>query len=238
MKKIVVAALLFLAVAPLAWGEVTLQGVRGEVKVLKHGAQSWTSAEEAMTLEPGDKLKIGEESSVEILMDKGSVTLSEKTEFGVKDYQSTDDQFRASLELTLGRLKAKVDKLRPGSEFKVTTPTSVAAVRGTVFGLRVYGEQGNLFTDLNVDEDTVNFCTLDLTQCFDVEAGKDSTGSEGDVSDPDKGQEDEPEDTDEPKTIDDQYQGQKGFDQEPEEEEPEAPPDEEDAPRDLQFGKG
>ena len=205
VRKIFFAFLALAAFSMRAWADTAaLQNVHGDVAVLKHGGKDWIPGREAMTLDAGDRVKTGGNSSVEIQMDAGLVSLGEKTQFGLKKFETTEGQIKASLELTLGKLKAKVEKLREGSEFKVMTPTSVASVRGTVFDLWVFEYLEELFTRLDVTDGVVRLCGLNQAKCEDVGTGQHATSGKGDVTEP--GEEAEG-------TIGDQYNSQEGLDQ-------------------------
>ncbi len=204
MRKIIFGLLLTLMLIPQAWAATaSLQNIQGEVLILKHGTKDWATAKDAEALEAGDKIKTGAHSSVDIQMDKGLVSLGEKTEFGLKELEFSDDQLKASLELTLGKLKAKVEKLKEGSQFKITTPTAVASVRGTLFDMWVFDYLGELFTRLGVEEGLMKFCTLDEIKCEDVAGGEHGTAGSGGVTPPET----------EDKPVSDEFNAQEGFDQ-------------------------
>ena len=118
MTRIIFGVFLFFTAIPNSLAApMTLGGIQGDVRVLKHGAKDWVPAQEKMEVEAGDQLKTGEKSAVEIQIEKGSLSLGEKTQFGVKRYEVGKEEWvTASLELTLGRLKAQVKKMKKGSE--------------------------------------------------------------------------------------------------------------------------
>lgn len=179
---------LFLALIPLSWAAdpLMLVEIRGEVQVLKKGAARWISAEEKMPLEMGDKVKTGKKSRVNIEMGMGTVTLYGKTEFAVKEYSLNELQLNTSLQLTLGKLKAKVnkDRMKEDPRFEITTPTSVAAVRGTTFSLQVYESQGEILTRLDVLEGVVHFSDEEEKQSVEVSAGNHTFADEEEVMPP------------------------------------------------------
>ncbi len=257
MKKMIFAALLFFGVLSSGWAQgLVVEKPKGEVQVLKKGTSDWVQAQQGMPLESGDKVKTGEKSSVSIQWEKGTLELAEKTDFSVTEHAAKDDQIKTSLELTLGKLKAKVDKLNQGSEFKITTPTSVAAVRGTFFGLWVYEYLGDFFSRLDVWDGIVNFGDKDSDENFDVDSGKYATGGEEGITKPkDEEGEGTPEEGDNPlddksSTGTDPFDAQDGFqqdsfgsqdnngnfpDEQPEEPEKEKSPNDgkDDTPRDV-----
>jgi len=71
-----------------------------------------------------------------------------------------------------------VQKLPKGSIFEVKTPTSVTAVRGTVFGLFVYMVAQQYFTQLEVFENSVAFSNLAGDQTYVINEGQDSVANQ------------------------------------------------------------
>lgn len=228
MKKIlgfiILAGFLFI---PSGWAADTLQilNLQGDVQVLISGSNVWQPASKGMTLSPGDQVKTANASSVEIQAGQGLVTLDENTQFAVNEHTVVGpDEMKTSLQLALGKLKAKVEKLKGDSEFKVVTPTSIAGVRGTWFDMWVYLFNNEFFSRLEVNEGLVNFADLDSDQNVDVGEGEYSTGGEEGVSDPQPtpeeasmdtegdGQEDEEVDQTD-NSIGDQFNAQPGFEQ-------------------------
>ncbi len=200
---------------PVCWADTMLIGkIKGEVQVLKNGASAWMAGTEGMVLEAGERIKTGDQSSAELRMEKGYITLEEKTEFVLKEFQSKEEQIRASMELTLGKLKARVKKMKTGSEFKITTPTSVAAVRGTFFDLWVYLFQGSLFTRLDVSEGLVHFSDLSGQVEKDVQEGQTATGGLGEVTNPKPTDSGGGDSSGPPETIDQASEETPGFQQE------------------------
>ena len=109
--------------------------VKGEVIVTRANPGKTEPAKIGMFLHPGDGIKTGADSYTSIIFqDDGSrVKLDPNTSLTL---QATRKQKKLSKKMSLGagKMWAKVSKKR-GTDFQVTTPTSVASVKGTSFGL-------------------------------------------------------------------------------------------------------
>jgi hypothetical protein len=117
--------------------EARITGATGEVVV--HPAGGGDPAEGAvdMPLEEGDRVVTSEGSTAEITLDGQSlITLQENSDFTLENTARRESIF----SLSLGSILAKIQKLGEQS-MKIRTPSSVAAVRGTEFGVDVEGSQ-------------------------------------------------------------------------------------------------
>ncbi len=113
--------------------DTRLGAVSGDVTVYPADGSPETSGEAGMPLEEGDRLSVAEGGSAEVALDGGSlITVREKSEFKVEKAGKADSWF----SLTAGSLLAKIQKLG-AQRLRVRTPTAVAAVRGTEFGVEV-----------------------------------------------------------------------------------------------------
>ncbi|MFZ5801984.1 MAG: FecR family protein [Candidatus Omnitrophota bacterium] len=169
--------LMFFSGSAVAFAEpVTLQEMKGEVQILKKGQVDWTPATQGMTLEAGDRVQTLEKAKAVLVFSHGRVDLDEKTDYGIDQMENASGLVTATTSLNLGKLKAKIEKMKAGSEFKITTPTSVATVRGTFLGMWVFQFQGNLFTYLDVFDGIVGFSNLDGSGGGDYGPGEHVTG--------------------------------------------------------------
>jgi len=187
MKKSVIFSLflvLTLVLSVQAFAASSLKSLKGTVQVQKAGTQDWAPAQKGMALELGDHIKTGDKSRAKIDLGKATVELGEKTEFAVKEQVVEGEKRVTKSDLAIGHLKAKVDKLKPGSTFEIMTPTSVAAVRGTIFDLFVFLQNGEFITKLAVDDGTVNFSDLGGNKNVNVEEDEQSSGDKNGVTDP------------------------------------------------------
>ena len=89
-----------------------------------------------MPRKEGDRVVVGEGGSAEVALDGGSlITVREKSDFKIEKSAKGDTSFF----LQFGSLLAKIQKLG-NQRMRVRTPTAVAAVRGTEFGVDVDGD--------------------------------------------------------------------------------------------------
>ena len=122
---------------PQAEYESRLTAVKGEVTVITAEAPEGVAGEADMPLAAEDKVKTGPDSSAELAFSgEHCVSLRSNSELAITSLKRDD----AELNLALGSLLAMVRSLAGGS-FRVRTPSAVAAVRGTEFGVEV--EAGN-----------------------------------------------------------------------------------------------
>ena len=130
----------------------------GDVFVMKAGTDSWTEAEVGMSLEDGDMIKTGDDSSAEITFFDGStVELQPGTEIEIAslDISADTDSTTITLEQTIGATISRViNIIDPASSYEVETPSGAAAVRGSVMVVCVTGDgtswianqKGNIWT--------------------------------------------------------------------------------------------
>jgi len=145
MKSISLAlALLLAAAAPVlaqaeSW-DARLGAVSGDVTVVAADGSPEVSGEDGMPLEEGDRVVVAEGGSAEVALDGGSlITVREKSDFKVEKTDKGDSSFF----LQVGSLLAKIQKLGT-HRLRVRTPTAVAAVRGTEFGVEVDGNNSHV----------------------------------------------------------------------------------------------
>jgi hypothetical protein len=109
--------------------------VKGDVMVTRANPGDTEPAKAGMFLYSGDMIKTGDKSYTDIIFqDDGSrLKLDPETTLTL---EATRTQKRLSKKVRLGagKMFAKVSKRR-GTEFQVTTPTSVASVKGTDFSM-------------------------------------------------------------------------------------------------------
>ena len=151
--------------------------VKGNVEV-RHGdsGTSYNVAKAGELLKDEDFVRTGANAFAVLIYldDKSMVKLKGNTNLSIRG-KRTGKGLEKNLELTGGTVKAVVSKQRRG-EFKITSPTSVASVKGTSFwivtntqtGDVVYNEEGvvqvtNLATGAIVDllENQTGFSTPD-----------------------------------------------------------------------------
>jgi hypothetical protein len=121
-----------------AASEAKITRIEGEAQVLKKGkidgTMSWKPARLNMPLAVDDQLKSGSESLVEITYSQGAVMrLAENTTCSIKKMGDA----AVSTSVPKGNVWVNMKKLASaGRDFELTTPTAVAAIRGTVFQMQ------------------------------------------------------------------------------------------------------
>ncbi|MBI3316706.1 MAG: hypothetical protein HYZ85_01705 [Candidatus Omnitrophica bacterium] len=101
--------------------------VEGDVKILKANTEEWKSAKKEMILETGDQLLTGENSFIEFSYDEFFLNIAkidQKTKAEFRSIEPTD------LYMEDGTIFSALDGLG-GNKYSISTPTAVAAVRGT-----------------------------------------------------------------------------------------------------------
>jgi hypothetical protein len=145
MKTLLTTCLAFaVLVAPVCAQEETwdtrITGVSGEVTVRPVDGTPEVSGVTDMPLEEGDVVVVAEDASAEVALDGGSlITVREKSELKIEKAAKGDSTFF----LSIGSLLAKISKLGT-ARLRVRTPTAVAAVRGTEFGVEVDGDDSHV----------------------------------------------------------------------------------------------
>jgi VCBS repeat-containing protein len=130
----------------------------GDVFVMKAGTDDWIEAEVEMSLEVGDSIKTGDDSSAEITFFDGStVELQPGTEIEIAslDISADTGSTTITLEQTIGATISRVINIvDPASRYEVETLSGVAAVRGSILVVCVTGDgtswianqKGNIWT--------------------------------------------------------------------------------------------
>jgi hypothetical protein len=127
----------------------------GNVSVMKAGTGSWIEAQVGMSLEVGDSIKTGDNSSAEITFFDGStIELEAGTEIEIASLDISGDtgSTTITLEQTIGNTISRVTKIvDPASRYEVETPTGVVAVRGSA--MQVYVIEDGTTWAINLEGD-------------------------------------------------------------------------------------
>jgi len=102
--------------------------VEGEVHIKTPTDKQWITAAEDMFLPQGTKIKTGNNSSCEIVLDKEFINvigLEQNTTVNI------DSLYPAKINLPKGRVFAFIKELEEGSTFEIRTPTAIGGARGT-----------------------------------------------------------------------------------------------------------
>ncbi|MFH0985626.1 MAG: YDG domain-containing protein [Candidatus Omnitrophota bacterium] len=114
----------------------------GKEVFVKSRSGKWVSAQDGMVILPGDEVKTLKGSSAEVLLDDGKIgqiEVREGTLFRINkaDVDPKTGDRTTLIDLALGKILVKVEKLKGNSKFEVKTPTSYTGVRGTTFEVSV-----------------------------------------------------------------------------------------------------
>ncbi len=158
---IIAAGGLFYLLSPASAVPATLYVREGSVEV-KSG-DAWSVAQNGMELDIGNSVRTLADSLASIIFyDNSVVRLESNTEVNIKELTSSKGTSTVSLKQQTGEIWSKVLKLAGvGTDLEVETPTTVATIRGTAFGVVVRGNS----TDVVVAEGKIN------TRSYQVKEG-------------------------------------------------------------------
>jgi hypothetical protein len=173
MKKFFILGVLLIAlfitsgfIARLQAAEILY--IEGNVQAQIAPEKAWKKAEPGMQLNIGDSIKTARRSKADIILDKDqkqSIRVEERT---LLILDSTSPGLINKIDLSQGKVYANVDKVMAGLSFEVSTPSSVAGVRGTGWSvgserqrdevatyegdvyLKTFNEQKNLLSETTV----------------------------------------------------------------------------------------
>lgn len=120
-----------------------IASLEGDVWFRKSGTTEWKGAEKGMLLLENDEIKTGENAKAEILLDAGGETgkldlaSNSQMRFEAMGQDPMTQDKTTLLDLAVGKVLVKAEKLRGNSTFQVKTPTSICGVRGTLFEVSV-----------------------------------------------------------------------------------------------------
>jgi hypothetical protein len=133
----------------------------------KESGKTWEKAVRGQTLASGDMVRTGEGALAIIkFKDNSLVRLREKSELTLTGTQ-TGNTMSKSVEVQTGVVGFNVAKQRAGEEFRFTSPTSVASIRGTAGVMNSASEADTL----TVTEGLVKLFNRKSSRTVDVGAG-------------------------------------------------------------------
>ncbi len=133
-----------------AWGSAQAQmqpasaelvRATGRVDLMPKGQTAWTQASVGARLVEGDQIRALANSSADLTLPDGStILIAENTRFAVTklDYDANNRDRDASFHVVAGKVRAQVSQAAVSvvrarqSNFNISTPSGVAAVRGTI----------------------------------------------------------------------------------------------------------
>jgi len=126
---------------------VTVADVQGKAEVMSQDSGSWAPVTFGMKVGAGDTVKTEKDSYVDLSFDVSGqdalVRVDADSSMKIADYIASSDiaNKKIALELTMGDVLVKANKLKNESQFQVRTPTSLVGVRGTGFKVSVSAEK-------------------------------------------------------------------------------------------------
>jgi Leucine-rich repeat (LRR) protein len=127
----------------------------GNVSVMKAGTDTWIEAEVEMSLEPGDTIRSGDNSSAEItFLDGSTIELQAGTEVEVVSLNISTETDSATIRIkqTIGSIIFRVTKIvDPASRYEVETPAGTVAIRGSAMQVNVIEDGTTRATNLEGD---------------------------------------------------------------------------------------
>ncbi|MBI5358481.1 FecR domain-containing protein [Candidatus Amesbacteria bacterium] len=133
-----------------------LASATGDVQVQRN--QIWSKANGEEKVSKDDVVKTGDNSNATILFGSGSlIRVDANSQIALTDYAKDGESWIIKINQIVGRTWNRVQKLVGSSVYEVNTPTAVATVRGTAFGVDADPTK-SAFT---VDEGTVSAKLVD-----------------------------------------------------------------------------
>ena len=132
-------------------GKATVYEVSGDVTYAVQGSPVEKKLKKGQVLSPGDTVHTDSGATVSISFDasyKNAIRIPENSQAVLEGIEPTN------IRIINGSVFSSVDGLAQGSSWKVTTPSTVAAVRGTLYLVNYQATSGNFFAaTVNVPND-------------------------------------------------------------------------------------
>ena len=143
--------------------------IKGDVSVLYKGLNSEQVLKPGSPLSYQDNIKTGKNGYIALMYldDKTVVKMLGNSDLTIMGDRS-GNKINKSLDIKYGRVAANV-KPQKGKEFRVSTPTSVASVKGTEFAIQSDPSTGDSFTLIEGLIEVTNSITGESTE---VEEGE------------------------------------------------------------------
>ena len=130
--------------------------MKGLVMVKPAGSRKYIPAYKGQMLKNGEWLKTSDGVFVAIVfLDGSNIKIQQQTEVKITSYRMTAKELKTNLDMSKGQAWSDVAEQGSGGEFKITTPTAVASVKGTEFDLEYDSENDE--TTLIVVEGQITF---------------------------------------------------------------------------------
>ena len=127
------STLLFSAESKVVAAISTLKGL---VMVKPVGSRKYIPAYKGQMLKSGEWIKTKDGVFVAIVfLDGSNIKIQQQTEVRIMSYRQAAKELRTNLMMSKGQAYSNIANQGPAGEFKITTPTAVASVKGTEFDL-------------------------------------------------------------------------------------------------------
>ena len=137
---------------------------KGDVSVIYKGLNSAQVLKPGSPLSHQDKIKTGKNGYIALMYldDKTVVKMLGNSDLTIMGDRS-GNKINKSLDIKYGRIAANVEPQK-GKEFRISTPTSVASVKGTEFAIQSDPSSGDSFTLIEGLIEVTNSVTGESTQ--------------------------------------------------------------------------
>ena len=137
---------------------------KGDVSVIYKGLNSAQVLKPGSPLSHQDKIKTGKNGYIALMYldDKTVVKMLDNSDLTIMGDRS-GNKINKSLDIKYGRIAANV-KPQKGKEFRISTPTSVASVKGTEVAIQSAPSSGDSFTLIEGLIEVTNSVTGESTQ--------------------------------------------------------------------------
>jgi len=164
-----------------AYRSIQIYEMEGDVSI-ERKAVGTIDAVEKLYLESGDSIHVSKDSYMRLKLDDDKYILVEEDSVISLVAEGDEKNSKTSIQLEKGAIVNEIqDKLNSKSSYKVNTPNSVMAVRGTVFRVEVdAGENDEIDSKVNVFEGKVGVQLVNSDGALDgeeliIEKGKEMT---------------------------------------------------------------
>lgn len=122
--------------------KATVIRTEGDVKVKTANESNWTPAEVGMKLSQAATIKTGKKSWAELRVGMvGGIRIKENTEVVLNELSSKPNgSENIILYMNIGEMLVDARGIAKDTDFQVRTPTTIAAVRGTIYNVKIEGE--------------------------------------------------------------------------------------------------
>jgi hypothetical protein len=134
MRRAIIAALILVIVAAAGWAQAEFTEVNGKVEIRPAGASAWIPARVGARVAPNTMISTGFGASAALRMGASTVRVDQLTRLEFEEIAEQSDSVQTRLSLNAGRMSAQVRSVDGRrQDFRVRSPISTAAVRGTDF---------------------------------------------------------------------------------------------------------